>query len=166
MKWEVSLAKWRESRNLTEPLEVYDEAMDEEKQEYITALADNDWDGLVDAVCDQLVFTTNQLFTEGHGNQLNGAFFVTGNDTWEFGKDNRNALMQTRSKLITALGELGVVVDLAMKEAVKHISCRKQDPIQAYEWELNGPSGKWQKDKSQPESELYQPNYLRCKRNK
>lgn len=166
MKWEVSLAKWREERGLVDPSEAYMAMMDEEEQEYKDAVAANDWHEQVDALCDQMVLTTNALFVEGHGDKLQGAFSLIENKPWVFGEDNRSMLMTMRSNIQRQLIELGVIPDLAMKEVVKHISCRKQDPIQAYEWGLNGPSGKWQKDKSQPESELYQPNYLRCKRNK
>lgn len=48
-------------------------------------------------------------------------------------------------------------------EVLKHISCRKQDPLQKAEWEKNGASGKWLKDPNQDPSELYEPDYEKCK---
>jgi len=57
----------------------------------------------------------------------------------------------------------GYNIDLVMKQVVKHISARRQDPIQAEAWFLNGPSGKWQKDPNQDPSTLYGPDYSLCK---
>ena len=48
-------------------------------------------------------------------------------------------------------------------EVLKHISCRKQDPLQKAEWEKNGAFGKWLKDPNQDPSELYEPDYEKCK---
>ena len=47
-------------------------------------------------------------------------------------------------------------------EVLKHISCRKQDPIQK---EAMGKFGawKWLKDPNQDPSELYEPDYEKCK---
>lgn len=49
------------------------------------------------------------------------------------------------------------------REVFKHINCRKQDPIQKEQWEKFGPYGKWQKDKNQDPSEIYEPDYASCK---
>ena len=49
------------------------------------------------------------------------------------------------------------------KEVFKHISCRKQNPIQKEQWEKFGAFGKWEKDKKQNQDEIYQPNYESCK---
>ena len=49
------------------------------------------------------------------------------------------------------------------REVYKHISCRKQDPEQLVDWELNGAKGKWIKDKNQNPNELYEPKYEECK---
>ena len=48
-------------------------------------------------------------------------------------------------------------------EVFKHINCRRQDPIQKEQWEKFGPYGKWQKDKNQDPSEIYEPDYASCK---
>jgi len=60
----------------------------------------------------------------------------------------------------------GYNVDLVMKQVVKHISSRMQDHAQASEWLKNGPSGKWQKWKSQPADSLYEPDYTICRLSK
>jgi hypothetical protein len=60
----------------------------------------------------------------------------------------------------------GYNVDLVMKQVVKHISSRMQDHVQASEWLKNGPSGKWQKWKSQPSDSLYEPDYTICRLSK
>ena len=48
-------------------------------------------------------------------------------------------------------------------EVLKHISCRKQDPIQKEQWAKFGAYGKWLKDPNQDPSELYEPDYEKCK---
>jgi len=68
--------------------------------------------------------------------------------------------------IVFAVNELeleGYNIDLAMKQVVKHISSRIQDPIQAFEWLQLGPSGKWQKWKLQPAETLYEPDYTICR---
>lgn len=57
----------------------------------------------------------------------------------------------------------GYDVDLVMKQVVKHISARVQDPEQVVDWLNNGPSGKWRKNPNQDPSTLYEPNYSLCK---
>ena len=61
------------------------------------------------------------------------------------------------------LALMGYDVDLVMKQCVKHISSRIQDPLQAISWRMEGPSGKWQKDKSQDPSAIYEPDYTVCR---
>jgi hypothetical protein len=61
---------------------------------------------------------------------------------------------------------MGYDIDLVMKQVVKHISARKQDPVQAVSWSMEGPSGKWLKDKNQDPSTLIEPNYTVCRLSK
>lgn len=61
------------------------------------------------------------------------------------------------------LALMGYDLDLVMKQCVKHISSRVQDPTQAEEWRMSSPSGKWLKDKSQDPSTIYQPDYTVCR---
>ena len=58
---------------------------------------------------------------------------------------------------------MGYDLDLVMKQVVKHISSRVQDPVQYEEWLRNGPSGKWKKDPNQNPSTLIEPDYTTCK---
>ena len=51
-----------------------------------------------------------------------------------------------------------------LDETIKEISSRKQDPNQKRDWELNGVSGKWQKDLNQDKSTLYKADYNSCKK--
>lgn len=61
---------------------------------------------------------------------------------------------------------MGYDVDLVMKQVVKHISARKQDPVQHEEWITKGPSGKWLKDPNQDPSTLIEPDYSVCRLSK
>ena len=48
-------------------------------------------------------------------------------------------------------------------EVFRHISWRKQDPIQKEQWLKFGAYGKWEKDRGQDHKEIYEPNYESCK---
>ena len=69
---------------------------------------------------------------------------------------------------ITEMTKYGYEPNLVMKEALKEISSRKQDPEQAVRWHKEGKTEgeKWQKWKEQQEESLYQANYSVCKRSK
>ena len=65
--------------------------------------------------------------------------------------------------IVVSVGELtklGYDPTLCLKETVKEISSRKQDPEQA---KTNWAGSKWQKDKNQDKSTLYTASYERCK---
>ena len=79
--------------------------------------------------------------------------------------------------MIDAIADLAVLVtnevelngydyDLTMKQTVKHISARVQDPEQERDWTINGPSGKWKKWKLQPADTLIEPDYTVCRLSK
>jgi len=64
---------------------------------------------------------------------------------------------------IFCLGELmamGYSPELVLKKTISHISERQQDPKQKEEWDVKGPSGKWEKDASVKSN---MPNYSICK---
>lgn len=70
--------------------------------------------------------------------------------------------------IVVAAGELtklGYNPELVLKQTVKHILARKQDPKQAIEWAANNraPGEKWLKDKSQDPSTIYEANYNLCR---
>ena len=48
-------------------------------------------------------------------------------------------------------------------EVFRHISCRKQNPIQKEQWLKFGAYGKWEKWSEQPKETLYKANYESCK---
>lgn len=64
---------------------------------------------------------------------------------------------------INEVENMGYNNRLCNEEVFKHISCRKQDPIQFLEWRENNPKGKWKKWEDQPKKELYEPDYESCK---
>jgi len=66
---------------------------------------------------------------------------------------------------INAIELLGYDAKMAMKETIKEISSRKQNPAQQIIWLKWGyDNTKWEKDKNQPVEELYKANYFKCKR--
>jgi len=143
MKWQASLAKWRDDRHIGIQSEAtFESMMAEELQEYRVAVANDDWHEQVDAICDQVVLTTNHLAYH----------------------PDREDLKEALADLLTLdLPNLGVVPDLAMKQCLKEISSRVQDPIQAAEWSNSGATGKWQKDLNQDPSTLYKADYKLAK---
>ena len=57
----------------------------------------------------------------------------------------------------------GYNIDLVMKQVVKHIASRNQDPEQASrDWS----DEKWKKDPNQDPSTIYQPDYTLCRLSK
>jgi len=66
---------------------------------------------------------------------------------------------------INAIELLGYDAKVAMKETIKEISSRKQNPAQQTIWLKWGyDNTKWEKWKEQPKEELYKANYFKCKR--
>lgn len=61
---------------------------------------------------------------------------------------------------------MGYDIDLVMKQVVKHISARVQDPDQHMDWLTHGPSGKWKKWAEQPADTLIEPDYTVCRLSK
>ena len=70
--------------------------------------------------------------------------------------------------IVIATGELTKLKynpELVLKQTVKEISSRQQDPEQAKAWAAGNrqPGEKWKKDKSQDPSTLYTADYSTCK---
>jgi len=61
------------------------------------------------------------------------------------------------------LALMGYDIDLVMKQCIKHISSRVQDPVQEQEWITKAPSGKWRKQVDQNPDTIYFPDYTVCK---
>lgn len=66
---------------------------------------------------------------------------------------------------VNAIELLGYDAKECMKETIREISSRKQNPIQKQIWEQWGyDNTKWEKDVNQDKRELYVANYNNCKR--
>ena len=83
--------------------------------------------------------------------------------------NNTDEIVDALSDIIViATGELTKLKynpELVLKQTVKEISSRQQDPEQAKAWAAGNkqPGEKWQKDKSQDPSTLYTADYSTCK---
>lgn len=83
--------------------------------------------------------------------------------------NNTNEIVDALSDIIViATGELTKLKynpELVLKQTVKEISSRQQDPEQAKAWAAGNkqPGEKWNKDKSQDPSTLYTADYSTCK---
>ncbi len=145
MKWQASLKIWRETRGIgAQPFETYLKMMEEERDEFKVAIAEGEWDEVIDAICDQIVLTENQASNGDYQGELEDHIDVL------FGR----------------LKEFGVIPELAMKQCLKEITSRKQDPTQATKWETQGGNTtgeKWQKDRNQDPDTLYTANYKLAK---
>ena len=64
---------------------------------------------------------------------------------------------------INELGTMKYNGKKCMKETIKEIDSRVQDPLQKEDWAKNGAVGKWQKDSSQDKDTLYVADYSKCK---
>lgn len=121
MKWKDSLRTWRRDRNITQPQGTYVSMITEELEEYIDAQNDSDIEGMIDAIADIIVLSTNEMELMGYD------------------------------------------LDMVMKQVLKEISSRVQDPTQLQQWLTDGPSGKWQKDRNQDPSTLYTADFSTCR---
>jgi hypothetical protein len=172
VKWQASLANWRSVRNIIDPQDNYVDMMsgsEGEISEFILATETDDWHEQVDAICDMLVLTTNQIATEksvpGDGDivQFETIPSIEGILTmYQFGSDNANVLYPITKFCNFKLTDLGVIPDLAMKQTLKEISSRKIDPAKEADWNA-GKLDKWPKDPNQDPSTLYKANYNLCR---
>jgi hypothetical protein len=72
-KIKSQLRKWREERNIKLPLgadQNFERAIEEEVDEYTTAVRLNDTHGKIDAIVDIMVFCENELALEGYDSTL------------------------------------------------------------------------------------------------
>lgn len=169
MKWETGLSNWRAVRRIVEPQDNYTVMMSEEVGEYREAVKSDDWHEQVDAICDMLVLTTNQITTE-QAAMLDRPIELMSIiedielllENYEFGADNSTILHSIDSFCREQLIALGVVPDLAMKQVVKHISSRVIDPTKQADWDA-GLLSKWPKDPNQEPDTIYEPNYNLCR---
>ena len=137
MKWTDSLKVWRRDRNIIAPQGVFVESMSEEIEEY-------------------------RLAVEGFYKTKDGEILP-----FKSKEDQEHAIIDAIADCIVIpsneIALIGYDLDLVMKQVVKHISSRQQDPDQLKEWLSSGPSGKWKKDPNQDPSTLIEPDYTTCK---
>ncbi len=146
-----------------------------EASEYLDAENEHDQ---VDGICDICVFAINahalisedfsELFTDGK--ELRNIQIANILDRFPY--FFRKYIPIDIIKLLfieiiefcaSMLIDMGYDFEKSMLETIKEISSRKQDPVQNIEWQHNGASGKWQKDKQQDCSTIYEANYGLCK---
>ena len=146
------------------------------KEEYEEFINGGDENEMIDAIADMLVLSFN---AKHFFNQERIEYLV---DTIEFTsprelvdkaytllsdiENTNDELYEEGIASLLLILEKGYAVDsgLVMHEVVKHIMCRKQDPEQYERWIKNPDiKEKWLKDKNQPEHEIYQPDYNKCK---
>lgn len=80
---------------------------------------------------------------------------------------NENLVVDTICDIkVFSINELGTMKyngKKCMKETIKEISSREQEPQQKEEWSKNGANGKWLKWQEQPKDTLYAADYSKCK---
>lgn len=143
-----------------------------ECSEYLDA--DNEFDK-VDALCDISVFAINAYFLiskdqrplfeieDSYGDGITIHDIINSTNHLLKSSNISMSLSFIVEKAIVRLGSMEYDFEKCMLETIKEISSRTQDPIQAIEWQENGASGKWQKDKNQDASTRYEANYGLCK---
>ena len=176
MKWQIALEQWRNARQLTVSAAFYS-MIEEEILELSNAETIEDE---IDAYADIIVFTENQLDLEGFDSLVYTSKLTNPPETkveaierlqktldsYCYGANNFEIFQKLYSICAYMIEQLGYSVSLVMKETIKEISSRKQDPEQAENWAINGPSGKWMKDKNQASETLYKAQYKLCKAKK
>lgn len=156
-----AIVRYNQERNLTK----YDEQKEvgfiiEEIDEYYKAMSAYNKDqfvtnfGMVDALCDILVFTIGSLFKQGvdYGTYYTGHKQDTIVGTILDIAYNLHNLANTISYCEGLLIDMGYDPDLCMEQVIQHIDSRKG--------ELNSVSGKFEKFTDKAHTDLwYEPQY-------
>lgn len=66
MKWKDSLRVWRRDRNIIKPQGTYISMITEELNEYTDAQNSSDIEGMIDAIADIIVLSTNEMELMGY----------------------------------------------------------------------------------------------------
>jgi len=135
---------------------------EEHNDELLPAIDEGDWYEQVDANCDMIVLTTNQIVTERttHPVLVEDWEVTHALDAYVFGEDNGKCFYSILRRCTNNLTNLGVIPDLAMKECCKEINSRRIDPTKEDDWNA-GKLSKWPKDKAQ--ADTYKANYELCR---
>jgi hypothetical protein len=168
----IDLEKWRTNRNMSNKEFVLDVEVSnllEECTEYLRAK--NDYER-IDALCDIAVFSINadsyidfmsptfDDFAEYSFYEIIGMIASLENCSLVGISHTLEIIVLTSFKIIN---DMGYDYVRCMRETIKEISSRMQDPIQMKDWAVNGANGKWLKDPNQPESTKYKADYDSCK---
>ena len=103
---------------------------------------------IIDSLCDRFVVFTGSLAKSGYANKgLSEAMMVNYEE------------YKTIPKKVKALG---YCFRKAMKDGLKEINSREQDPQQAKDWAENGASLKWLKNVNQNPDTLYKADYSKA----
>jgi len=184
MKFVEDLKQWREDRNLIEPQ--WDSIVGsllEENQELKEAYDNNDYQEVIDAYADHIVFITNLLGQLGEKNIFpdseNRSHIVKSVDDIKLLIKLLNSLIEAKQEFLATyllkiinwsckvdIEHLGYDFECVMDETVREISSRQQDPEQKAKWEQSGSNGeKWQKSLLPEHKALwYKAEYKKCKR--
>jgi len=173
----VSLEEFRLARNI-DMSQGYDFVLNKqvgfivsEISEYLDA--ENEFDK-VDALCDISVFAINahsliyhiyekDIYAYKEATFVIADVMKSSSDILFFNQKYTSVLKHIIRQCFTMLDDMRYDIKKCMIETIKEISARKQDPVQKIEWEENGASGKWQKDKNQDSASIYKANYGICK---
>jgi phosphoribosyl-ATP pyrophosphohydrolase len=184
MKWIEDLAKWREERQLIKPQwDSIVSSLLEENKELQEAYKNNDYQEVIDAYADHIVFAVNLLgqvdknisiYTkpEDRDNNVKSVdeiytYIMILSSLIE--TNQHKLAMYVLKKIIWAckvnIEHLGYDFDCVMDETIKEISSRQQDPEQKKRWKENGFNGeKWHKNLNQSKDTLYKADYSKCKK--
>jgi hypothetical protein len=166
------LKEWRIERDMEDKpfvLSVEVSNMLKEVTEYLDGI--DDVNERVDALCDIMVFRINATHMRnvpfGCENLLELGRCFEGRSIYHIidcissiSHSDNDFTIEFCSSMIV---EEGYNPDLCMREVIKEVSSRKQDPAQAANWKHYGVSGKWEKDRKQDPSTLYKADFSKCK---
>jgi hypothetical protein len=169
------LKQWRKNRNLKVELDkkVLIGNMLEECSEYFRA--DTNYDK-IDALCDISVFAINSIdgkqgkdlieldITPPFTPLVDSSIYkiINALSNMEY-NSMQHFLVDMVNISYEMIYLLGYDYKKCMLETIKEISSREQCPIQVIEWQENGISGKWLKNRNQDPKTLYKANYESCK---
>lgn len=171
------LSVYRNDRRITiaGQYQILPDTIKEEYEEYING---GDEHNMIDAIADMLVLAFNATYDIDRDRLeylIDNTSFTSAEQLVTEAKDflidieNTNPEMyeQAIANLILVLDKVHQVdVGMVMDEVTDHILSRRQDPEQYERWVKNPDIvEKWRKDKDQPEYEIYQPDYEKCKHN-
>ena len=166
-----SLELWRGERGLMQLYneDIFKHKIYEELSEIFKAKSENDIEGIIDGLCDIIVFAINEDDRIQSDNDFLNGWFEADKTSQKYDFRSLEILSIARVNIPFIIFISFDLIEIyghdaieCLKETIKEISSRKQDPKQKRDWEFNGVSGKWQKDINQDPKTLYKANYSKC----